>query len=91
MILFQQCFASCDAKGMSGCSSAFPSPLACVLYLAVLPKPVQMRVIWMLLPCQVVMMLAMMFVAYQHSAGLESELLNRGHGDASSLNKYRRT
>lgn len=76
---------------MSCCSSAFPSPLACVLYLAVLPTPVWMTVIWMLLPCQVVMMLAMMFVAYQNSAGLESELLDHGHGDTSSLNKYRRT
>lgn len=59
---------------MSGSLAAFPSHLACVLYLAALPKPVQMRVIWMLLPCQVVMMLAEMFVAYQQSAGLESEL-----------------
>lgn len=41
-VLFQQCCASCDPRGMSGCSSAFPSPLACVLHLAVLPKPVQM-------------------------------------------------
>lgn len=53
--------------------------------------PVQMRVIWMLLPCQVVKMLVMMFVAYQRSAVLESEFLDRGHGDASSLNKCRKT
>jgi len=45
----------------------------------------------MLLPCQVVMMLAVMFVAYQHSAGLESEFLNRGHGDAGTLDNYGRT
>lgn len=88
-VLFWQCCASHDPRGMSGCP--FPSPLACVLCLAPLPKPVQMRVIWMLLPCQVVTMLAALSVAYQHSAGLESELLDRGHGDTSSLNKHRRT
>lgn len=75
---------------MSGSFSAFPSHLACVLYLAVLPMSVQMRVIGMLLPCQVVMMLA------ENVCGVPAECWTGvraprcGHGDANRLSKYRR-
>lgn len=73
---------------LASLSLLFPS---CVcLYLAVLPKLGQTRIIWMLLPCQAIMMPTIMFMAYQHSAGQKSELLEHGRGDASSP-KYRRT